>query len=115
MRNDAAQYIYLQAKREYMAWLAKALSIIAEHKPEAILYLLEFKATPYMKNQRADERMAFSIIETLPDTCRRKVAETAKEKRKLTTLFTKTHWQECKDIMHSSRDKRIVLTLELGL
>ncbi len=115
LRNDTAQYIYMQAKDEYMVWLAKALSIIADHKPEAILYLLDFKATPYMKHQRADERMTFSIVETLPDSCRRKVAEAAKERRKLTTLFTKTQWQECKDIMHSSRDKRTVLTLEMGL
>lgn len=115
LRREAADYIYLQTKNEYTLWVGRVLELIAAHKPEAILYLLEHKPQAYMKHAKADQALLSLIRDDLCTSARQAVSQLAKVKRKLPFLFRKTDWDECKEYMKLGRDKRTLLTIELGL
>lgn len=115
LRRETADFIYLQAKNDYTAWLAKALELMAAHEPKAIIYLLEHKAVPYIQHYKADQALLSLIRDGLSPGARQAVSQEAKVKRKLPFLFRLTAWDECKDHMKLGRDKRTLLTIEMGL
>jgi hypothetical protein len=115
LRVDAGDYIFLQVRNRHTKWLSHAMELIARHRPEGIIYLLDRKTKPYITHDAQDRGVFSTMCDDLSSGAKGLVAQSAKVKRKLPALFRITGWEECKEHMKSNRDKRIVLSIEMGL
>lgn len=115
LRVDAGDYIFVQVRKCQTKWLTQALELIAKHRPEGIVYLLGRKTKPSITHDVEDHRIFSTMCDDLSGEAKALVVQSAKAKRKLPALFRKTGWIECKEHMKSNRDKRMVLSIEMGL
>ena len=115
VRVDAGDYIFVQVRNRHTKWLSHAMELIARHRPEGIVYLLDRKTKPSITHDVQDHGVFSTMCDDLTSEAKGLVAQSAKVKRKLPALFRKTGWEECKEHMKSNRDKRIVLSIEMGL
>jgi hypothetical protein len=108
-------HLYSHAKVNNSKWLEAIADILAREMPTAYLNVLALKPDGYMISEVSDKAMKSFFVDSLCEEGRLNVAREAKKKGKLPMLMKTTGWDACKTLMKKGNNRRILLTLEMGL
>jgi hypothetical protein len=114
-QNTFLEQIYFYAQDKHSIWLSAVADILAREIPTAFLKALEIKPDPYMKSDSRDKAIMLYFVDSLSDESRVDVISEAMRKKKLCMLLKKTGWEACKAFMKTGNNRRILLTIEMGL
>lgn len=114
-QRSILSHVYLHADPKFTKWLTSAAEILAKDVPSAFLKVIEFNPDSYMKSDARDIAIKDFFIDSLSEESRLNVASEARDKRKLPMLLKKTGWGACKSLMKTGNNRRILLTIEMGL